>query len=149
MDAVAEFFSQADVERVMTNSRVSTEAKLRVADSVLGKLPPLVRNLVGLLITKGRTTLAAAIARQFREMVEESQGIARARATSAVPLSPEEQEAITRRLSLETGKQVILETSVDPELLGGLVVQIGDRLIDGSTRARLTALRENLVGAIG
>jgi F-type H+-transporting ATPase subunit delta len=52
------------------------------------------------------------------------------------------------RLRESTGHEVVLETEVDPELLGGLVVQIGDRLIDASTRTRLQALRRQLTGAV-
>lgn len=149
LDQIAALFADPDVVRVMSNSRVPNETKLSIAREALKDLPALTVNLAGLLIAKGRTALAPAIAQQFRELLEESQGIVRARARSAVPLSKEEEEAIARRLGLETGKHVILETEVDPSLIGGLVIQVGDRLVDASTRARLEALKENLVGAVG
>ena len=69
----------------------------------------------------------------------------RAHATTAVPLTSAEREALAQRLEASTGHPVELETDVDPELLGGVVVQIGDRLIDASVRGRLDALRKTLV----
>jgi len=65
----------------------------------------------------------------------------------AVPLSPEETRAVAEKLGEMTGKQVVVSTEVDEGILGGLVVRIGDRLIDGSTRSRLEALRRRLAGA--
>jgi F-type H+-transporting ATPase subunit delta len=149
LNTIADFMSQADVLRVLTNTRITMDKKLAVVDAVLAELPPLPLNLARLVVRKGRSELAPQIAEQFRIMLEESEGVARARATSAIPLSEDEKAAIVRRLGDSTGRQILLETEVDPSILGGLVIQVGDRLVDASTRARLDALRENLVGAIG
>ena len=146
---IAAFMREADIRRVIENTRVPQETKQRLVAAGLPSLPGLALNLARLLVRKGRTALAGEIAQQFGQMVEQRQGIARARARTAVALSPAEQEALARRLETETGKRVILETEVDPALIGGLVVQIGDRLVDASTRGRLIALRDNLVGAVG
>ena len=62
-------------------------------------------------------------------------------------MSDEEREALARRLSELTGKQVLVETQEDPEILGGMIALIGDRLIDGSTRSKLLALKRRLAGA--
>jgi len=67
-----------------------------------------------------------------------------ATATSAAPLDDAEIRAITARLEAMTGGSVALETAVDPDLLGGIVVRVGDRLIDGSVRGRLERLRNRL-----
>ncbi len=66
-------------------------------------------------------------------------------ATSAAPLEPSEVSALTARLEQMTGGRVELDVTVDPSLLGGLVVRVGDRLIDGSVRGRLERLRNQLV----
>jgi F-type H+-transporting ATPase subunit delta len=68
-----------------------------------------------------------------------------ATATSASALTADEVRALTQRLEQETGGRVELDVEVDPTLLGGLVVRIGDRLIDGSVRSRLERLRNQLV----
>ena len=101
-------------------------------------------NLIRLLRRKSRLGLGPDIASFFRELMDAERGIARALVTSAVELDPERQAQLERRLAEQTGKHVTVETQVDPSILGGLIVRIGDRLIDGSTRTRLRALRSQL-----
>lgn len=145
---IAEFMGDAEVRRVLENTRVGQEPKQRLIEAALGDLPALPLNLARLLVRKGRTALAVDIAEQLERLLEQERGVSRARATTAVPLGDAEREALSRRLAAQTGGEVVLETSVDPELLGGVVVQIGDRLIDASTRAKLRALRDNLTRAL-
>ena len=145
---IAEFMADPEVRRVLENTRVSREPKQRLVEAALGDLPPLPLNLARLLVQKNRTGLAPDIAAAYRELTEAERGVTRARATTAVPLSEAEVAALARRLQEQTGGEVILDVEVDPSLLGGLVVQIGDKLIDASTRAKLEAMRESLVGAL-
>ncbi|HWO74236.1 MAG TPA: F0F1 ATP synthase subunit delta [Dehalococcoidia bacterium] len=143
---IAEFMSDPEVRRVLENARVSQEAKQRLVAAALADLPGLALNFARLLVRKGRTNLAWQIADQFNQMLEAQSGISRARAITAVPIGDAEREALQRRLEEQLGRKVVIEPEVDPNLLGGVVIQIGDRLIDASTRAKLRALRESLVG---
>jgi F-type H+-transporting ATPase subunit delta len=145
---IAEFMSDPEVKRVLENTRVSQEPKQRLISAALNDLPVLQLNLARLLVRKHRTALAGDISLVFDRLFEEQQGITRAKATTAVALNDAERSALTARLREQMGHDVILETDVDPGLLGGVVVQIGDRLIDASTRAKLTAMRERLMGAL-
>ncbi|MSQ30757.1 MAG: ATP synthase F1 subunit delta [Dehalococcoidia bacterium] len=111
---------------------------------VVPGVTPVQLNLFRLLRRKARLGLGPDIASFFRELVDEERGIARALVTSAVALEPDRRAALERRLAEQTGRQVTVETQVDPSILGGLIVRIGDRLVDGSTRARLRALRAQL-----
>ena len=101
-------------------------------------------NLFRLLRRKARLGLGPDIASFFQELLDEERGVARAVVTTAVDLDADRRAALERRLSEQTGLRVSVETRVDPAILGGLVVRIGDRLLDGSTRARLRALRTQL-----
>jgi F-type H+-transporting ATPase subunit delta len=148
IDAIAEFMSEADIKRVLENTRVSQETKLQLIGAGLGDLPRMPLNLARLLVRKGRTNLAGDIAAAFRQLVDDESGIAHVYARTAVPIDEAELAALTTRLRDRTGKNVVLETEVDPSLLGGIVIQIGDQLVDASTRARLQALRGSLVGAV-
>jgi F-type H+-transporting ATPase subunit delta len=145
---IAHFLSDGEAARALQNGRVPAETKHRLIDAGLGDLPKGPLNLAHLLVNKGRVGLAVAIAEQFTAMVEAHQGLARARAVTAVELSEADKQALVQRLRDSTGRQVVLETEVDPSILGGVVVQIGDRLLDASTKSRLEALRESLVGAV-
>jgi F-type H+-transporting ATPase subunit delta len=148
LDSIAGFMGEADVARALENSRYSQETKLQLIEAGLRSLGALPMNLARLLVRKGRTALARDIAEEFRLMLESERGIARVTAKTAIALSDAERDALLQRLRSSTGKQVVLTTNVDPALLGGVVVQIGDRLIDASTRAKLEALRETLVGSL-
>ena len=145
IDEIAEFMGDESVRTVLENSRVPRDAKMRLVDAALADLPALPLNLARLLVRKSRTALAPGIAVQFRALVQEREGVRHARATTAVALTDAERRALAERLQASTGHRVELETEVDPELLGGLVVQIGDRLVDASVRGRLDALRKSLV----
>ena len=145
LDRIAAFMSRPDVSSALTNGHVPPESKQELVDAALRDLPPLPLNLARLLVKKGRSTLAADIAAEFRRLVEEQAGISHAKATTAVPLSDSDREALVERLRQQTSRRIVLETEVDPALIGGVVVQIDDRLVDASTRARLEALRQSLV----
>jgi F-type H+-transporting ATPase subunit delta len=86
-----------------------------------------------------------AVAAHFDRLLDQSRGIVAATVTSAAPLSPDEAKAVGSRVEAMTGKQVRLTAAVDPELIGGLVVRVGDQWIDASVRGRLERLREQLV----
>ena len=101
-------------------------------------------NLFRLLRRKSRLGLGPSIASFFRELVDEERGVARAMVTTAVDLDGERRVQLERRLGEQTGRRVSVETRVDPAIIGGLVVRIGDRLLDGSTRTRLRHLRTQL-----
>ncbi len=101
-------------------------------------------NFLRLLRRKSRLALGASIASFFRELLDTERGIVRAEVTSAVALDDDQRRRLSEKLARDTGKQVELEAHVDASLIGGMVVRIGDRLIDGSTRSRLRRLRTQL-----
>jgi F-type H+-transporting ATPase subunit delta len=101
-------------------------------------------NLFRLLRRKGRLALGPSIASYLRELVDEDRGVLRALVTTAVELDADRVRQVREQIAASTGQQVELETRVDPTVLGGMVIRIGDRLIDGSTRGRLRKLRESL-----
>jgi F-type H+-transporting ATPase subunit delta len=110
-------------------------------------MSPLTQNLARLLVYRGRFSLLPQINRVLEEMVDQRNGVVRAKATTAVPLSEEERDGVVRRLrTMTSARDIRLETEVNPAIIGGLVVRVGDRLIDGSTRARLIQLRRRLAG---
>jgi F-type H+-transporting ATPase subunit delta len=104
-----------------------------------------VRNLLGLMLRRGRIHELPRLAAEFRRLDNARQGITEATAISAAPLTQDEVRAVTQRLEQLTGGRVELAVQVDPSLLGGLVVRVGDRMIDGSVRGRLERLRNQLV----
>ncbi len=102
-------------------------------------------NLLFLLAQRGRLGSLPVVARELDRLVDLERGVVVAQVTSAMPLDPAELEAIAARVREMTGSQVDLHSAVDSELIGGLTVRVGDRLIDASVRGRLERLRDRLV----
>jgi F-type H+-transporting ATPase subunit delta len=99
---------------------------------------------VSLLVERGRVRALPRVSEQFQRLLNAHNGVVVATVTSAVPLNDEETVAIRTRVEALAGSTVDLRTAIDPALLGGLTVQIGDRLLDASIRGRLERLREQL-----
>jgi F-type H+-transporting ATPase subunit delta len=142
--AAAQLEQSADLQDALDSPALPAESKLRVMGAVWPQSSPLMRRLLEMLVERGRTALLGAIAAAFADLWNAARGVVPAQATSAVPLAPEQQEAITRALGRVTGKDVELSTSVDPELLGGLQVRMAGQVYDGTVRGRLRALRAHL-----
>jgi F-type H+-transporting ATPase subunit delta len=144
LDAAAETLSDGDLGRVLANPALPLDQRVAAAEKVFAKLSGPVRNLVLLLVRRHRIEQLPRVAAEFRRLDDKRNGLTHATATSALPLEADEVKAISARLEELTGGKVALETAVDPSLLGGLVVRVGDRLIDGSVRGRLERLRNQL-----
>jgi F-type H+-transporting ATPase subunit delta len=136
---------QPAVERLLGNPAVAVSARLKVADDAFGsRISDKALNLVRLLIRRGRVELLPQVARRYEELYERQKGIVRATITSAAPLDDAELREIRSRLSQITGGTLRTDVNVDPSLLGGVIVRIGDRMIDGSVRGRLERLRNRI-----
>lgn len=147
LDILANVAGDGGALGVLENIKTPMEDRLGLLDRALQGMSPLTQNLARLLVSRGRFNLLPQITGAFEEMVDQRNGVVRAKATTAVPLSEEEREDIVRRLRAMTGaRDIRLQTEVNPAIIGGLVVRVGDRLIDGSTRARLIQLRRRLAG---
>jgi len=128
----------------LESPRVHFDDKARVLRQVLEGLNPLVMNLALLLVSRGRLRLLAGIAIEYGRLCDEQQGLAHASVTAAVPLEPAERQKLIARLGELVGRKVIVSEDVEPSIIGGLTIRVGDKLIDGSTKSKLLALRESL-----
>ncbi len=143
---VASVLAESDVAAVFADDRVPMEQREAMVERILD-VSPMVLNLAKLLVQKARAAEARAVANAFERMADDAAGIAHAQVTTAVPLSSEQLTAIETQLSTSLGKSVRARGNVDPSIIGGLVVRVGDKLVDGSIRTRLKQLRRELEGA--
>ena len=104
-----------------------------------------VRNFALLLLDRGRIGALAAIAREFRTLVDESVGRVRVVVTTARAIDPGAEARLKTALEKKTGKTVLIERREDASLIGGLVAQVGDTVYDGSVRTQLENLRAQLL----
>jgi len=144
---LAGVFSDAATMSWLANPRTPAAQKDALIQRGLASLSDQARNLARLLVTRSRAELAPSILEAYELRLDEARGIAHALVTTAVPLTDQDRAAVEGRLTGMTGRDVKMETSIDPSIIGGIVVRIGDKLIDGSTRARLVELKRRLAGA--
>ena len=124
---------------------MSLARKLQLLQDTLKDLSPTVLNLLGLLTSKGGLTALPGILSEYQRLLDESQGRERAEVTAALDLDEGQKERLGRQLSALLDKEVVLTTRTDEEVLGGVLVKIGDRIIDGSARGRLQSLRRSVL----
>lgn len=146
LSSLADTLASPEALAFVANRQVGAAGKLEFIQRAAGEAAPLVWNLVRLLAAKDRLVLLPQIVEDFQVLLDEHRGIAHAEVVTAVAMSDGERQALADRLSELTGKQVLVEAMEEPEILGGLVARIGDRLIDGSTRSKLVALKRQLAG---
>jgi len=138
--------SMASVVGELLSGRRSLGATADVVRAaVAGPIRDQLGNLVGLLVERRRVSLLPAIAREYGRLLDRERGVVPAVVTSAVPLSAEEAAAVQARVEAMTGSTVSLRSEVDPSLVGGLTLRVGDRLLDASIRGRLERLRSQLL----
>jgi len=121
--------------------------KARLLSERLEGINPLALNLVLLLVTRGRLDIIGDIADEYQRLLDSYRGIEQAEVMAAIPLSDEDKLKLAEHLGAIVGKKVVLKSEVDSRLIGGIVARIGGKLLDGSTRSKLVALRRELAGA--
>lgn len=143
-DSIALLASIAHDEQmysILLNPKVSASQKKEIFDAAAsGRLDDLTRRLLAVLVDSHREALIGSIAEQFDELKNEHEKILRARITSAQPLSDPQRDEIVAALERRYGKKVEADLDVDPELLGGARVQVGDQVIHASVRDALAQM---------
>ena len=154
---VDEFYESAQVIRnslqenrdfckLLEHPEIAKEKKVKmIEDSFLNQIPKEMVGLMILLVSKGRTSEILAVFEYFIDLVRETKRIGKASVTTAVPLSDQQKEKVEKKL-LETTKYESFEMDycVEPTLIGGMVIRIGDRVVDSSIKTKLYDLSRNL-----
>ena len=142
---LADSTTNREFAQTLSAPRIPLAQKESIIRQALGdSVEPLALNLMCLLASRGSVQTLPGIADRYQEMLDAHRGIERAEVVSAVALSDEQRESVTQTLRDMSGKDVRLTARVDPELLGGLVIRIGDQVMDGSARSRLQNMRREL-----
>jgi F-type H+-transporting ATPase subunit delta len=130
--------------RALESPNISFGDKGKLLADRFPDISVLATNLVNLLVERRAVGLLPGIFDEYRRLVDAHRGIERAEVITAVPLTEEDIGEIQRRLSVITGKQVAITANTDPAVIGGVVARFGGKLLDGSTRSRLEALKKEI-----
>lgn len=142
----AAFAASAELRIFLTAPGVSREAKHGVIEKLAGRMgaSKIIRNFLFVMVDNQRAALLPDILVAFQEVIRRRQGVAEAEVSSAVNLSDAQKAQLLQTLERLTGKKIQAQYALEPELLGGAVVRIGDTIYDGSLRNRLNEMRARL-----
>ena len=134
-----------ELRDALTDARIPAARRQQIVEDLLGgRASAVTTSLVSMVVGTGRTRDLPAIIRQLveRSAAEANKAVAEVR--SAVDLTKDQRQRLVEALNAATGKQVALKVIVDPSVMGGIVAQVGDTVIDGSVRHRLEQLKQAL-----
>ena len=143
-DVVNALDTVPELSALLENPEIESHVKARVLDEVLGGADELVRNFVRLAVEKGRAGEIREIAAEFETLVAEQERILDVDLTTAHELDDTEFGRIVGRIEQASGRKVQATRTVDPGLIGGIVLQAGSMRLDASVRGRLEGLRQTL-----
>ncbi len=144
-DFLAAAASVPELGALLENPEVDSETKAGVIRDLLADADELVRNFLLLVVEKGRAAELPEIAREFDQLVARAEGRLDVELTTAVELTDDEASDILRQIESASGRRIEATRGVDPDLIGGFILQAGTFRVDASVRGRLDRLRHQLV----
>ncbi len=133
-----------DFRRLIYHRLLPNREKQKIMDTFFPEFSPLLKNFFNLVLHKRRERILPEISIQFRHLVDRENKIIPVELRSAVPLSPEVEAVIKKRLAEAIGKNVRLHSQTEPAILGGLVIRMGGRILDASLKKKLELMARHL-----
>jgi F-type H+-transporting ATPase subunit delta len=133
-----------ELHAILRSPQLEPSAKVSILGELIGDTDELVRNFLQLVTEKGRMGEIEEIAREFERLCAHEEGVLNVELTTAVELSDEDAAGIVRQIGEASGRKVEATRNVDPDLVGGIVLQVGSLRLDSSIRGRLERLRREL-----
>ena len=126
------------------HAKVPLGSKTKAITEALPGVDPIVRNLLALMVSRGLSDQLSEVESGYRRLLGERRGREHVEVQSAVQLEDSEKGKISQFIKDLMNKEVVLDSKVDPNILGGLIIRVGDKLLDGSTRSKLQELGKRL-----
>lgn len=130
----------------LESPKIHFDDKWKLLKERLTGLSPLALNLVGLLVARGRFGFIGEIAEEYQRLLNNYRGVEQAEVITAVPLDDQDEQRLSQRLGAVVGKKVTIKAQVDASIIGGIITRVGGKLLDGSTRGKLQALKQKMAG---
>ncbi|MFN2489185.1 MAG: ATP synthase F1 subunit delta [Actinomycetota bacterium] len=137
--------SNYELKQALEDRAIDRAQRVKVLDELLSeKVSPHTLGLLSFIVSQGRARQLPQILEELTTLAAEARNSVLAEVRTAIPLDQEQRDELTRALEKSTGKKVELKVIVDPSVIGGVVAQIGDTVIDGTVRHRLEQLKEQV-----
>jgi len=135
-----------ELEQFLRNPLIGEDAKKGVLGEISSDLNPLFKNFLKLLVDKGRVGFIVPVLQRYQELLRQLRGTVLAEVTSAIDLSESQQDQIRQKVVVMTrAERVDLDVSIEPDLLGGVIIKVGSQVVDASLRGQLRRLSMQLV----
>lgn len=144
LDLAVQVLNDDEFRALLNHAEVSLLRKREAVEAVLAEVDPMVQNLISLLVARGSVGVVGDVYDNYTRLVDIAKGRQRVELTSAVELEDNQIDKIKVFVEGLVKKEVVIHTSVDDSILGGIVIQIGDQLLDGSTKTQLEGLRKQV-----
>lgn len=146
LSLVEKIFAGNEVCAFFENPSVPAAVKKETIARLVGKyVSGLVQNFLCHLTEKRRTEVLLEVIKAYRVLVKQANNIIKVQVTAAMPLAAQERKQLIAQLSQVTGKEIELEPRIEPQILGGLIIQIGDKRIDNSVVGKLANLKNHML----
>lgn len=132
---------------VMENPKFPVDKKLKLLNVQLKDISTMALNLAYILTSKGKFDLITDIYIDYQKILDSYRGIEQAEIITAVPFDEKEKQHLAERLSTITGKKIVMTMQVDPDIIGGVIAKVGEKIIDGSTKSQLLAMKNEIASA--
>lgn len=142
---IVEVIQNPELSAFLESSKVPFDLKRKIIEDDLQDIIPSALNLAFLLVAKGKIKIAPLIMTEYERLLDRYHGIEHAKITTAIALNDKDKEKIVRGLENLTRRKVVADLEVAPDIIGGAIIKIGDRLVDGSLKSQLEALKRSLV----
>ncbi len=148
LSAIADLYKGGAVRDALTNPLYPLDARQKVMAKIaqIAKADHIMTAFLNLLLEKKRADILPDIALEMRVMVDHAQNISHGMVVSVIKLDASLRKKIQATLEKITGNKVILETQVDPSIIGGIIAKVGDLVLDGSIKMQLNGLKESIKG---
>jgi len=138
-----------DFLEIVKSPQLSNDDKIKIINETYGgKVSELLINFFKILVDKKRSNVIRDVYDDYKVMVDNHKGLVVARVESVIPLEANEIEVLEAKLNNVTGKTVTIENVINPEIMGGLVVKVGDKVVDGSVKRKLDNMKHELAQII-
>jgi F-type H+-transporting ATPase subunit delta len=146
IQALGYLANNTEFTAVMENPQFAFENKVKLLDNQIKGIGKLAGNLAYILTEKGKFSIFSEISAEYLSMLDTFYGIEKAEVTTAIKLEDQEIAKLADQLGTLTGKKITMSVHIDPQIIGGIIVRTGGKIIDGSTRGQLMALKSEMLG---
>jgi F-type H+-transporting ATPase subunit delta len=149
VQGIASLFSKRTLAYLLNEPKVPAQRKEKaIRQALASRVLPTSLNLALLVVQRQLVDAMPNIARELAQMVLDYKNQAVAEVTTAAPLDEQQLNRVKQALERNTGKTILMQTKVQPEILGGVIARVGDQVIDGSIRHRLAVLKQQLLTGV-